>query len=162
MAVPFPVDLAAESLAKTNALTYPRLEGYGHDLDTADVQDAAGRWLASILFGQELSDGILAAQADLSALASSEDSQADMSDYVFSRGKHRDNDDGGGRGEVRGGVETNRDSNGNERYSASGTASYDFGNGLSAEVSGGGSISKDKDGNVSAEAHGRAEIRQKF
>lgn len=89
-------DRAAEGLKEANALTYLRLEGYGHDLGTADVQDAACRWLVSVLFGQEPSDGSLIAQAILSEPALLEHLQAaDMSDYVYTRGK--DTEDGGGK-----------------------------------------------------------------
>lgn len=80
-------DLAAENLAKTNALTYYRLEGYGHDLNTANVQDMASRWLSSVLFGQEASNDVFAVQAILTAAILSEDWKTDISHYVLSRGK---------------------------------------------------------------------------
>lgn len=54
-------DLAADRLTKTNSLNYLRLEGYGHDLNTADIHDAACCWLASVLCGQKLSDSSLVA-----------------------------------------------------------------------------------------------------
>jgi predicted alpha/beta hydrolase len=145
----FSADLAAESLEKTNALNYLRLEGYGHDLDTADVQDAACRWLASVLFGQEHANGTFIAQADLSASASlKEEVQADMSDYVFSRGK----------GEASAGVEGGKDSRGNDYVSGDVGVSKDFDNGVSVDVSVGGSASRDRDGNVQGEVHGRADV----
>ena len=121
-------DRASENLAKTNALTYLRLEGYGHDLDTADVQDAACRWLNAVLLGQELSDGILMTQANFSISTSLKDTQADMSDYVFRRGKDKDKgEDRGGGGKMHAEVEANRDSKGNERMSADVGASRDLG-----------------------------------
>ena len=46
-------DLVAEALIETNALTYLRLEGHGHDLNHANIQCAACEWLRSLLFGQE-------------------------------------------------------------------------------------------------------------
>ena len=141
-------DLAAESLAKTNALTYFRLERYGHDLDTADVQDAAGRWLASVLFGQEPSNGTFIARADLSASVLLEDSKSSMSDYVFSRGN----------GEASASVEASTDSNGDNRVSGDVGVSKDFDNGVSVDVSAGASASRDRDGNVQGEVHGKAEI----
>jgi esterase/lipase len=154
-------DCAAEGLKETNALTYLRLEGYGHDLDTADVQDAACRWLVSVLFGQEPSDGSLIAKATLSAPALVENSQAaDMSSYVYSRG--RDAGDRGGRGEMRAGVSGDRDTDGNERFSGDVRGSYDFGNGWRGEASAGGSLNKDREGNARGEVHGKAEISKDF
>jgi hypothetical protein len=155
-------DLAAESLAKTNALTYLRLEGYGHDLDTADIQDAASRWLSSILFGQELSDGILIAQVASSVPASLEDAQVDESDYVFSRGRDKGGEGSEGRGEVHGSTRGDRDSNGNERYSVDAGGSYNFDNGWCGEVNGGVSVDRDRDGNVKGEVHAEARASKGF
>jgi pimeloyl-ACP methyl ester carboxylesterase len=147
-------DLAAEGLAKTNALTYLRLEGYGHELNTTDVQDVVCRWLTSVLFGQELSDGSLIAQADPSVSTSLEDSQADMSDYVFSRGKK--NKEKEGKGEIHGSFDV-KGSEEEVKGGASVKGAYDFGNGFSAGVDVGGSGRKDGDGNARGEVHGKIE-----
>jgi hypothetical protein len=150
-------DLAAESLAKTNALTYLRLEGYGHDLDTADVQDAVSRWLSSILIGREPLDDIFIAHADLPA-ASLEISQTDVSHYVFSRGREQ----GDTGGEIHGSVRGEKDSDGNERFSGGVGGSYDFGNGWS--ISGGveASGSKDSEGTVRGDVRGGVEAGYDF
>jgi len=148
-------DLAAEGLAKTNALTYLRLEGYGHDLDTADVHDATSRWLASVLFGEEPSEGILIAQAALPASTSLENAQTDMSGYIFNRGKNKDKGegDGGGKGEVHGSVGGGRDSNGNESASVDVGGSYHSDSGWNGGIDGGASRSRDRDGNTTTEVH---------
>ncbi len=60
-------DLAAEALAETNALTYLRLEGRGHDLNHTNIQSAACHWLKSILLGQEsLGSSLIATRTQLS------------------------------------------------------------------------------------------------
>jgi esterase/lipase len=151
-------DCAAEALREANALTYLRLEGYGQDLDTADVQDAACRWLFSVLFGQEPSDGSLITKAILSAPALENSQAADMSDYVYSRGKDKDT----GGGEVRAGVDVSKDSNGNENLSGDVSGSYHSDTGWDFEVSGGASVGKDQDGNARGEVHGRAEASYKW
>lgn len=113
-------DLVAENLERTNIFNYLRLEGYGHNLDTADIRNAACSWLASILFGQEVVDSNLIVRATFSSPVLLENAQTDMSDYVFSRGRDRDSgeNDRGGKGEVYGGVSGSKDSNGNDRMSA--------------------------------------------
>lgn len=150
-------DLAADSLVKTNALTYLRLEGYGHDLDTADVQDAACRWLGSVLFGQEPLNDTFIAQTTIFAPTSSQEAQMHLSEYIFSRGKKEES-----HGDVYGSTKVDRDSDGNEKASADVGVKHDFGNGWSADIRGGVSGSKDKDGNVKGEIHGEARINGRY
>lgn len=147
----FSADLLAEGLAKTNMLTYLRLEGYGHDLSTVEVRDAACQWLGSVLLGQELVDGVLIAQAVLPLSASPEGVQVGLSDYVFSRGK----DKGESHGDVHGSVKGDKDSNGNENLKGDVGMSYRTGE-WDFEINAGGSLNKDRNGNVSAEAHAEA------
>jgi alpha-beta hydrolase superfamily lysophospholipase len=152
-------DLAAEMLSKTNALTYLRLEGYGHHLNSAAVENAAYRWLEAILFGGEpISEGIIA-QAQAFASTSSQDTQTGLSEYIFSRGRDRDNEN---RNEVHGSVRGDRDSEGNESASADGTYRHDFNNGWDIEVSGGVGGSKDRDGNTQGEVHGEVRVNGRF
>jgi alpha-beta hydrolase superfamily lysophospholipase len=154
-------DLAAEMLSKTNTLTYLRLEGYGHHLYSADVEDATYRWLEAILFGGEpISDEIIA-QAQTFTSISSQNTQTSLSEYIFSRGRDRDNDSES-RNDVSGGVKGGRDSEGNERASAEGTYSHDFGNGWDLEVSGGAGFSRDKDGNTRSDVHGEVRVNGSF
>jgi hypothetical protein len=134
-------DIAAENLAKTNALTYLRLEGYGHNLDTADVQAAASHWLASILFGQEPSESVFTTQAAQSTSSSLEDWKADLSHYVLSRGK----------GEIHVEAKGQRDSDGNENASGKVGVSKETDNWGRFEVDGGFDVQKDRQGNVKNE-----------
>lgn len=57
-------DLAAEALKHPETLTYLRLEGYGHDLDTTEVYETACRWLTSILSGKKHLDNTFIVQTD--------------------------------------------------------------------------------------------------
>lgn len=102
-------DIAAESLKETNALTYLRLEGYDHDLDTANIHAAACRWLNSVLLGQEQSNDNLVATSAQPETSSSEDWKTDISHYVLYRG----------RGEASAEAKCNRATHGNERASGS-------------------------------------------
>jgi hypothetical protein len=151
-------DLAAERLVKTNALIYLRLEGYGHGLNSADIRDAAGRWLGSVLFGQELTDGSLVVQAISLMPDRLEDLQADTSDYIFSRGRDRSE----GHGEVHGAVKGDRDSEGNEHISGGIGGSYDFGNGWNVRASVEALGGRDRDGNVRGEVRGGVEAGYEF
>lgn len=139
-------DLAAEMLSKTNRLTYLRLEGYGHDLDIATVQNAAWYWLKAVLMGND----IFIVQTEFSVVAPLEDAQADTFGYVFSRGKK---DHGESHGDVYGSARFDRDSEGNQRASADVGAKHDFGNGLSLDARVGASESRDKEGNSRGEVH---------
>ncbi len=145
-------DLAAESLAKTNALTYLRLEGYGHNLDTADVQDAASHWLSSILFGQELSNDVFVAQAAPSALTSSEDWKTDISHYILIRGK----------GEYYADAKGYKDTDGNESASAGAGVSKEFDNGARVDVRGEANVKKDSSGNTKGEVKVEGRLSKGF
>ena len=79
-------DLAAEALAETNALTYLRLEGHGHDLNHVNIQSAACNWLRSILFGQESLGSSLIATTTQSPPPFPLDWKTDIASYIFSRG----------------------------------------------------------------------------
>jgi hypothetical protein len=145
-------DLAAENLAKTNALTYLRLEGYGHDLDSAHVQATACHWLSSILFGQEpLNDSLITAMTQ-SAPSALEDWQTDLSHYVLSRGK----------GEVSAEVKGGKDSDGNDYVSGSAGVSREFDNGVRVDVEAGASGKRDSDGNCSGEVHAEVKVSRGF
>jgi len=155
-------DLAAEELAKTNTLTYLRLEGYGHDLNTADVQRAINHWLSSILFKGEFSNDDLVFQATFSVPTSLDGLQFDLSNYIFNRGRDKDRDNkekDGGKGDMYGSVRGDKDSSGNESVSADGGVRYHSDNNRwSVDISGGGSIGKDSDGKANAEGHVKAEV----
>jgi hypothetical protein len=136
-------DLAAEGLAKTNALTYLRLEGYGHDLDTADVQDAAWRWLSSVLFGQELLNDVCIVQAVPSVATWLEDWKTDIAHYVLSRGK----------GEVHVEAKGHKDSDGNETASGRAGVSKETDGWGRFEADAGVDVKKDKEGNIKGEVN---------
>jgi hypothetical protein len=143
-------DLAAEMLSKTNVLTYLRLEGYGHDLDIAAVQHAACHWLEAVLMENTPVSDVVIAQAEFVAAAPVTDAQANMFEYVFSRGKR---DNGESHGDVYGSARIDRDSEGNQRGSVDVGAKHDFGNGLSLDARVGASESRDKEGNSRGEVH---------
>lgn len=143
-------DLAAEVLKD---LTYFRLQGYGHDLDSAEVHEAACRWLAAVLSSRELFDGNLIVQVVNSAPALSGNAVG-MSDYVFTRGRDKDNGDRGrGKGEayVEGG--TRRDTNGNRDSWLGGGVNYHSDHGIDYNLKGGGSSRTDRNGNSEGEVH---------
>ena len=152
------VDLMAEALAKTNSLTYLRLEGYGHDLATPDVQVAAFRWLDSVLSQQEiLVDSHVQVGADRFL---SKERQMGSSDYILCRDSEDRESGMQGRGDVSVGAGGEKDSDGNERAWGDVRYSRDFGNGVSVEGSASGSLSKDRDGNIKGEGkvEGRVSI----
>jgi alpha-beta hydrolase superfamily lysophospholipase len=134
-------DLAAESLAKTNALTYLRLEGYGHDLDASNVQAAACKWLSSTLFGQEQTNDNFIASMAQSPISSFEDWKTDISHYVLSRGK----------GEVHAETKGGKDTDGNEYASGGVGVSKETDGWGRFEADAEGSIKKDSGGNVKGE-----------
>lgn len=131
-------DLAAENLAKTHALTYLRLEGCGHDLDFAGVQDAAYHWLSAILFGQEFPHSNLTTAMIQSASFPVEDWKTDISHYVLSRGK----------GEVHAEAKGHKDSDGNESASGGVGVSKETDNWGRFEAEARGEVKKDKEGNT--------------
>ena len=139
-------DLAAKNLKETNTLTYLRLEGYGHDLDTADIYDSAYQWLNSILYRSEQlnSDPIVLAVS--SAQSPSEDWKTDIAHYTFNLG----------RGEAHAGARGDRDDKGNEHASVDVGGSYEFDNGVRVDIDVGVSANKDSQGNVNGEVHGGA------
>lgn len=104
--------------------------------------------LASVLFGQELTNGSLIVQATLPTSDSLSNAQADIADYVFSRGK----------GEASASVEGGTDSNGNSHVSGDVGVSKEFDNGVKVDASAGVSASRDRDGNVQGETHAKASI----
>lgn len=112
------------------------------------------------MFGREPNIDLNIAQAVAAASISAQDTQG-LSEYIFSRGRDRDNDRES-RNDVQGSVKGGRDSEGNENASAEGTYRRDFGNGWDVEVSGGAGLSKDKDGNTQGEVHGEVRINGKF
>jgi|SRR5579862_25857 len=136
-------DYAAEALREANALTYLRLEGYGHDLDNINVQAAACQWLKSILFeeGELVSDKIAATA--LTARTPSVDWRTDISRYVLHRG----------RGEVHAEAKGHADTEGNERASGRVGVSKDADGWGKFEGSAGFDLKKDREGNVKGEAN---------
>ena len=117
-------DLVAEALKESDALTYLRLQGYGHDLDTAEIHEAAYHWLASVLSGKKHLDNTFIVQTDPPKPVLLENSQTDnMSDYIFSRGKDEDRGSND-RGEVYGSGRASRDLDGNQSYSFEGGIRY--------------------------------------
>ena len=159
-------DLAAEALKESDALTYLRLQGYGHDLDTAEIHEAAYHWLASVLSGKKHLDNAFIVQTDPPKPVLLENSQTDnMSDYIFSRGKdeNRDsNDRGEERGEVYGSGRASRDLDGNQSYSFEGGIRYRSENNWEGSVSAGASSRTDRNGNTRGEAHVEARGSKKF
>ncbi len=149
-------DIAAENLSKTNALTYFRLEEFGHDLNMPDIQEVACRWLASVLFDQEPVNEICLAHLPSPAWDSLDDPQTEMSDYVFNRG--RDRDGGGSHGDIYGSARFDKDSDGNKKASADIGINHDFGNGCNTTLRGGISASEDKDRNVKSDVHCEASL----
>ena len=117
-------DLAAEILKKTGALTYLRLEGYGHELDHINIQAAAYQWLRSILFGQGQPDNSSIAAEPSSLTAPSADWKRDILHYVFNRGG----------GEVSASVEAGGDTDGNTYASGSVGVSSETDGGMHLEV----------------------------
>lgn len=141
------VDLMAEMLAKTNTLAYLRLEGFGHDLATADVRNVAYKWLGSIFLQQEvLGDSHIEVGV---VRSSSIDIQA--SDYVLCRDPEDSESGMGGRGDISLGGSAEKDSNGNEHISGDVRYSREFDNGIRVDGKASGSLSKDKDGNIKGE-----------
>jgi hypothetical protein len=137
-------DIAAEALKDANAFTYLRLDGYGHDLDTANVQTAACQWLHSILFGQEhQNDSLIALANQFTTATPLEDWKTDISHYVLSLGK----------GEAHAEVKGSKDSEGNERASASVGASKETDNYGRFDIDAGASASKDREGNTKGEVY---------
>jgi len=153
-------DLAAEMLSVTNTLTYLRLEGYGHSLDSAAIQKAAYQWLEVVVLGKKLRNDLSITQAIASA-STAQNTQTGLSEYIFTRGKDKDNNSEGNN-EVSGSAQGNRDSDGNENASVDATYSHDFGNGWEVEVKGGGSCRKDSEGNIKGEVHGEVTFSGKF
>jgi len=145
-------DLAAEVLRETHALTYLRLEGYGHDLDTANVQAAACQWLRATLFGEGQSNSNLIAPTNQSLTSLPVDWKTDISHYVLSRGR------GETYAEARGG----KDSDGTEYASGSVGVSKEFDNGVRVEASAGASARKDSEGNVKSEVRAEGRISRDF
>lgn len=154
-------DLAAQVLAKSNALTYLRLEGYGHDLGGLEIQVAACKWLGSVLFGQgPLNEALVSLNVPLKLC--SEGTESDVFNFVFNRGRDNGGGDGQGRGEVHGSVKTDKDSSGNENLKGDVGISYKSENGWQFEGNAGGSVNKDKNGNVSGEVHAEARASKGF
>lgn len=152
-------DLTADVLSKTNALTYLRLEGYGHDLDTLPVQEAVCRWLSAVLLGQKSTDMSIAQVTRPVSTAS----HFDIAHYVFSRGKDKGEEDkGGGKGEVYGSVRGERDTEGREKATVDIGGSYKSDSGWRAEGIAGASVSRDKDGNTKGEVHAEAKLGREF
>ena len=152
------VDLIAEALAKTNSLTYLRLEGYGHALVTAEVQDSAFQWLDSVLSQQEvLVDRHV--QVGEGRLLSKE-TQKGSSDYILCRDSEDRESGMQGSGDVSTGAGYEKDSDGNEHVWGDVRYSRDFGNGVRVQGEASGGFSKDKDGNVRGE--GKVEGRVGF
>ena len=134
-------DLAAEVLIETKALTYLRLEGYGHDLNTARIQSAACEWLKSILCGQESPGSSLITTTTQVSEPLSVDWKTDINSYVFSRGK----------GNVSVSAEGKTDLEGNERAAGRVSVSKETDNRVKVEGSVEASGSKDRNGNVKGE-----------
>jgi hypothetical protein len=145
-------DLAAEVLKEANALTYLRLEGYGHDLDVPNVQAAACQWLGSILYGQERANSNFIVSAAQSPISSFGDWQTDISHYVLSRGK----------GEAHAGVKGSKDSDGNESASGRVGASKETDGWGKFEADAGVGAKKDKEGNVKGEVDVEARWSRDF
>ena len=145
-------DLAAKNLKTTNSLSYHRLEGYGHDLDTTDIHAAACQWLNSVLCGNEQLNSGPVALAVLSEPLPLEDWKTDIAHYTFNLGK----------GEAHAEAKTSRDSEGNERASVDVGGSYQFDNGVRLDIDVGVSGNKDNEGNTKGEAHGSAKASYGF
>jgi hypothetical protein len=145
-------DLAAKNLNETNTLIYHRLEGYGHDLDTADVHAAACQWLNSILCGNEQSNIEAIGLTILPTSSSSEDWKTDIAQYTFSLG----------RGEAHGEAKGSRDSEGNERASVDVGVTYETDNGTRFDLDAGASASKDRQGNAQGEVHVEGRVSKDF
>lgn len=158
-------DLAAEMLSETNALTYLRLEGYGHHLDSVAIQDAAYQWLEAVVLGRKPRSDVGISRAT-SSVSTSQNTQTGLSEYIFSRGRDKDNKDKDNNREssndVYGSVKGSRDSNGNENASADATYRHDFGNGWDVEVSGGGAYHRGSDGNAQGDVHGEVRVNGTF
>lgn len=140
-------DIAAEALGGSNALTYLRLEGYDHHLDTTNIRAAACQWLSALLFGQEPTTEDLAALVTQSAPSALEDWKTDISHYVLSLG----------RGEVHTEAKGSKDTDGNTSASASIGVSKELDNGIKVDVSASASGKMDSDGNFKGEV--KAEFR---
>jgi len=146
-------DIAAERLKETNALTYQRLERYGHDLDTADIHVAACQWLNFILYGNEQLNSNPIPVPSSSALSSlSEDWKTDIAHYTFNLG----------RGEAHGGAKASKDSEGNERSSVDIGGSYEFDNGVRVDIDARASANKDSQGKTKGEVHVEAKFSKDF
>ena len=141
-------DLAAKNLKEKNTLTYHRLEGYGHDLDTTDIYASAYQWLNSILYGSEQFNNDPIVLAVSSTPPSSEDWKTDIAHYTFNLG----------RGEAHAEARIDRDDKGNERGSVDVGVTYETDSGWELEGSAGASAGRDGRGNTQAEVHaeGRA------
>ncbi len=139
-------DLAAEDLRDGSAITYLRLEGYGHDLDNADVQAATCQWLQSILFGEEQPNSSPIATAIQSPVSLSLDWKTDISNYVLSRGP----------GRAGFAVEGRRDTEGNQCATGSLNVSKETDGGnwnMRAEAA----VNQDRNGNTRGEVSVRGE-----
>lgn len=136
-------DLAVAVLKETNDVTYLRLEGYGHDLDRAEVHAAACKWLSSVLLGQEQHDINLFTTMALSSTSHFADWKTAISDYVFSRGK--------GEVSISGGA--SRDTDGNQQASGGIGVSKETDSGARFEGRAEGSVRRDNEG------HTRGEVR---
>ncbi len=145
-------DLAAKNLKETNSLTYHRLEGYGHNLDTVDIHTVAYQWLHSILCGNEQLNNDQIGLTVSSAAPSSEDWETDIAHYTFSLG----------RGETHGGAKGSRDSEGNENASVDVGASYQFDNGVRLDIDAGASANKDSQGNTKGEVYVEGRVSKDF
>lgn len=145
-------DLAAELLEEANALTYLRLERYGHDLDTANIRSAACQWLSSILFKQESLNSNLIASIPETSTSSLGDWKTDISHYVLSRGK----------GEVSAEAKGGKDTDGNEYASGGIGVSKEFDNGVKVEGRVEGSAQKDSGGNFKGEVKGEVRASREF
>ena len=145
-------DLAAKNLKETNTLTYHRLEGYGHNLDTADIHAAAYHWINSILYG----NGQLNSEPIVLKVSSqpppSEDWKTDIAHYTFSLGK----------GEAHGEARVDRDDKGNEKASVDVGVRYETDNGVEWDVSAGASAGRDSHGNTSGEVHAEVSGSKRF
>ncbi len=145
-------DLAAKNLKETNPLTYHRLEGYGHDLDTADIHAVACQWLNSILYGIEQFNNDQIVLAVSSVPSSSEDWKTDIAHYAFTLGK----------GEAHAGARVDKDDKGNERASVDVGVTYETDNGTRFDVKAGASGERNSQGNTRGETHVEGSVSQPF
>ena len=152
-------DLAAAMLSKTNTLTYLRLQGYGHNLDSPAIDNLVYQWLKSLLFEQKSMHDICTAQITESEPALSQNIQKNLSEYTFNRGR---GNKGENHGDVYGKAKVDKDTDGKTTTSIDVGVKHDFGNGCALSLGGGFTDSKDKSGNSKGELHGEIEINVKY